>query len=138
MPLELNEEWAGAWLELRFSLGCTHQVYEQAGIEEASIRLTRFRSISGLFCLGGNGDLLPHLETHLEIFGNLFEAVPKLIRSRWPIEGGIVSDGAEQRLPFVGILAVLTQAFPCEGRLRIPPVIDLAWQQSISRPGVSS
>lgn len=55
-----------------------------------------------------DGDVLPDLETHLEILGNLFQVMSKLVLCRRTVEGGIVPDGAKKRLTVVEVLAVLS------------------------------
>ncbi len=71
-------------------------------------------------------DLLPHLETHFEVFGNLVQIVPKLIGCRRTIEGRVIPDRAKAGFTVVEILAVFTQAFSCKGGLGVLLQIDLA------------
>jgi len=56
---------------------------------------------------GGDGEFLPDLEAHLEVFRYLREVMPQLVDGRWPVEGRIVADGTKQWLAVVQILAIL-------------------------------
>jgi hypothetical protein len=57
------------------------RVIEVLCVQEARVRLARFGAITSLPCIGGDRELLPSLVTHLKIFENLIEVMPKLIRS---------------------------------------------------------
>ncbi len=85
-----------------------HEVIEQLRIEKPRVRLSGLGAISGLLRKGGNRELLPNLETHLKVFGNLIEVMPKLIRGLWPIKGRVVADRAKQRFTVVEVLAILS------------------------------
>ncbi len=91
MALELEDERAGVWLKLRFTVWSQHEVLEHLSIEKPCIRLTGLHAVTGLLRLDRDSEFFPHLETHLEIFGNLFEIVPHLIRSWRLVEGRIVT-----------------------------------------------
>lgn len=52
------------------------------------------------------------LEAHLKVFRDLVEVVFELVGGRWPIERGVVANGAEEWLSVIEILAVL--ALACE------------------------
>jgi hypothetical protein len=108
MALKFEQEWSGMWAEVRFSIGCQHQILEQVGIEESRIGLPRLHAIARLFREGWDRDFLPDLEAHLEILRDLVEIVFELIGGRWPVEGGIIADGPEEWFAVVEILTVLT------------------------------
>jgi len=82
--------------------------------------------IAGRLRIGGNRDLLPHLETHLEIFGDLGQIVPELVGGGRLVEGRVVAYGPEQWFALILILAMLSQAVPGERDLGLAPVIDLS------------
>ena len=76
VPFELEQECSRMRLELGLSVGRQYQLLEQLGIQEARVRLTGSRTIPRLLRVGGDRDLLPHLEAHLNFFGDLSEIVP--------------------------------------------------------------
>src|SRR5712691_3068404 len=106
MPLKLEQERPRMRLELRLTMRRQHQLIEQLGIEEPGIRLTRPHSITSVLRVAWNGDLFPHFEAHLKVFGNLIQIVTKLIHCRRSIERRIVPYGPEEWLVVVLILAV--------------------------------
>lgn len=71
MSLKLEQEEAGIRLKVRLTLWCEHYLIEELGIQETWVCLTCPGSISCLFRKGRNREFLPHLETHLKVFGNL-------------------------------------------------------------------
>ena len=126
MPLKLKQERAGVGFELRLTIRRQNQFVEQLGVKESRIRLARIRPIPRLLRKGWNRDQLPHLETHLEIFGNLVQVAPELIGRGRAVERRIVPHGPEQRFALVLILAILSQALPRKRALGVLPLIDLA------------
>lgn len=52
----------------------------------SGVRLARFQAITSLLCIGRDCELLLNFETHLKVFKNLTEVMPKLIRGLWPIK----------------------------------------------------
>ena len=81
---------------------------------------------------GRDGQLFPDLETHLEIFRDLVEIVLELVRGRRPVEGGIVTDGPEQGLAFIQVLAIFSETFSGEGGLVVFLLVDLSLPPLIS------
>src|SRR5262249_32038496 len=75
---------------------------------------------------GGNRDLLPHLETHLELLRDLIQVSSQLVRGGRSIERRIIPHGCEERLPLVLILRILTKAFLSKLGLRILAFVHLA------------
>jgi hypothetical protein len=71
-------------------------------------------------------NFLPCLETHLEIFRDLVQIVPKLICGWWPIESGVIADRAKAGFTVVEILTIFPQTVPCERGLLILFEINLA------------
>ena len=74
----------------------------------------------------GNGDLLPHLTTHLEVFGNLIQIPQELVCHWRSVECRIIAHGSEQRLVVVLVLAILAEALPGKRALGVLLLIDLA------------
>jgi hypothetical protein len=72
----------------------------------------------------GDGDLLPHLGTHLKVFGNLLQIPQKLVRRGRSVKTGINANGPEERLAFVEVLAKLAKGLSCKGRGGIFAAID--------------
>ncbi|MEO7860310.1 MAG: hypothetical protein ABIU05_07665 [Nitrospirales bacterium] len=79
MPLKLEQKWSGMCFKLRFSVGRQHHVIEELRIKKGRIRLTSFDSIAHMTGESRNGDLLPDLATHLEVFGDLSQVVEELV-----------------------------------------------------------
>jgi hypothetical protein len=73
----------------------------------------------------GNRDFLPHLETDLEVFGDLRQVMPELGGGGRSVERRVVPHGPEQRLALVLILAILLQTFMGKRALGILPFVDL-------------
>ena len=122
------------WLELRLSIRCEHEFVEELGIKEAWIGLTGPRPIAGLLGIARNRDLFPHLEAHLEVFGNLVQITPELVGCWRSVEGRVITDGPKQRLPLVLILTIFSQTLSGKRALGVLPRIDLALPAFI-RPG---
>ncbi|HEV8327270.1 MAG TPA: hypothetical protein VGQ08_07275 [Nitrospiraceae bacterium] len=126
MPLKLEQERAGVGFELRLTIRREHQLIKQLSVEEPGIRLTDPGSISGLPGIGRNRDLLPYLEAHLKVFGDLAEIVPELVCGGRSVERRVVPHRPEQRLALVLILAILPQALMSKRLLGILAIVDLA------------
>ena len=103
-----------------------HHVVTYLCLKKPGIQLSGLRPVTRLVRIARYGDVLPHREAPLAIVGNLLEGVPLLMGGGWSVERRIVTDGAEYRLPFVAILAVLTKAFPRKRSLGVVLVLDLA------------
>ncbi|MGH7181788.1 MAG: hypothetical protein ACREJN_07420 [Nitrospiraceae bacterium] len=56
-----------------------HQILEELSVEKQSVRLTRPDTIARVICIAGDGQLIPHLEAHVKIFGHLVQIAPKMI-----------------------------------------------------------
>src|SRR6478736_6062696 len=123
------------WLELRFSVRRQYQLLEQLGIQESRIGLTGPHTVAGMLGIGGNGDLFPHLETHLKVFGDLRQIVSKLVCGGRSVEGRVIAHRSEERLALVLILAVLAQAFTGERALGVLLLVDLALPAFIGPSG---
>ena len=113
------------WLELRLSVGRSTRSLNSLASRNRGLGCPAC-SIPRLLGIGGNRDLLPHLETHLKVFGNLVQIAPELIRGRRSVERRVVPHGPEERLALVLILAILPQALPGKRALGILPCVDLA------------
>lgn len=94
-------------LKLCLTVGCQNQLVEQFRVEETWICLSGLGAVANVIRKTWNGDFLSDLETHLEVFRNLFQVVAELIHRWWSIEGGIVPDGAKEWLAVMEILAIL-------------------------------
>ena len=135
MPLKLEQEWAGVWLKPRFTIWCEHEFVEELGIKKPWVRLPSLHAVAWLLGVAGNGDLLPYLEAHLEVFGDLIE-VPSQLLCRWrPIKCGVVADCTKERLSIVEILAILTEAFPGKGTFGVLLEVDLSLPAFIGPSG---
>ena len=95
--------------ELRLAIRCEHQIVEGLRVEESRVRLTHIRPKPRLPRKPWNRDQLPHLETNLEVFGNLVQVAPELFCGGRSLGRRIVSHGPKQRLPLILILAILPQ-----------------------------
>ena len=91
MALELKQERPRVGAELGISVGLQDQLVEAFGVEKVLIHLTSPRSIAGVLCVGRDGQLLPHLETHVEVFGDLRQVAGELIRGWRAVEGGVIT-----------------------------------------------
>jgi hypothetical protein len=113
-------------LELRLSIGCQHELLEECDIKEPWIRLTSSCPIPHLLGVGWNGDLLPHPNAHLKVFGDLVQVMPELIGSGRTVEGGIIADGPEEWLALILILGILPEALTRKTALDVLPLVNLA------------
>jgi len=111
-----------------------HQLLKQLGIQESWIGLPGPNTIAGVSCIAGTGDLLPHLEAHLKVFGNLGQIVPELIGSRRSVEGRLVPYGPEKWFLVVLVLTVFAETLLSKLTLGILLLVDLA-QPAFIGPG---
>jgi hypothetical protein len=124
--LELEQERTGVRLKLRLAIGREHKLFEEFCIKKPWIRLTGPHTIPGLLGIARNRDLLPHLEAHLKVFGDLAEIALELVCGRRSVERRVVTHGPEQWLVVVLVLAILAQTFLSKLALGIFPFVDLA------------
>ena len=106
-------------------------------IEKPWIGLAGFHAITRMIGEARDGDLLPHLATHLEVFGNLIQIPQELVGRGRSVERRIVAHRSEQWLVAVLVLAILTEAFPGKYALGVLLQIDLAFPAFIG-PGGSA
>src|SRR5437773_2125305 len=104
-------------LKLCLTIWGEDELVEEFRVEEPWIRLSGSGSIASLLRIARDRDVLPHLETHLKVFGNLVQVPSELIGGRRLVEGRIVPHGPEQWFPLVLILAILSQALSRENVL---------------------
>ena len=135
MPLELEQERAGVWAEVGFTIRCQDEIIEQLRIQESRIGLTGLRPVPRLFGKGRDRNLLPDLKTHLKVFRDLCQIPPKLIRRWRAIERGVITDSPEERFAIVLILAILTETFSRKRALRVLPLVDLPLPPFVSPGG---
>jgi hypothetical protein len=76
---ELEQERAGMRLELRLRKRPQYQILEELGVEKPSVRLACPDTIARVIGIAGDGQLIPHLEAHVKIFGNLVQIAPEMI-----------------------------------------------------------
>ncbi|MEO7859641.1 MAG: hypothetical protein ABIU05_04225 [Nitrospirales bacterium] len=72
-----------------------HHVIEQLRVKKARIRLTGFYSIAHMTDEARDGEVFPHLETHLEVFGNLIQIPLELVCRGRTVERRVVSYSPE-------------------------------------------
>ena len=72
-----------------------------------------------------NGDLLPDLATHLEVFGNLIQIPQELVGRGGSVECRIVSPSPKQGLVVILVLAILAEALPGKYTLGVLLLVDL-------------
>lgn len=112
-----------------------HQLGESFGVEKVRIRLSGPNAIACMLRIGWDGDLLPHLETHFKVFGDLRQVASELVCGWWPVEGRIIAHRAEERLAVVVILTELPKAYAGKARLGVLPLIDLSLPTFVSPRG---
>ena len=133
--MELQQEWSGMWLKLRFTIRCQHEIIEQLRIQESRIGLPSPCAIACVLRIAWNRDLLPHLEAHLNVFEDLSQIVPELVCGGRSVERRIIADGSKQGLPLVLILAVLSQTLTGKCALGLLLLVDLSLPTFISPGG---
>lgn len=126
MTLELKQKRAGMRTELRVPIGLQYELGEGLGVQKVGVGLSRAWAVAGMFRIGGDRELFPHLEAHLELFGDLRQIPCELVDGWRPIERRIITHRAKEWLSLVEILAVFAKAFPGKGRFCILPQIDLS------------
>ncbi len=106
VALEFEEKGAGVGVEVGLAIRREGQILEECRIEKTGVELSRFGPIAALPRKLRDRNLLPDLETHFEIFWDLIQVVPELIRRGGTVEGRVVAHRSKERLALVLILAV--------------------------------
>lgn len=119
-------------LKIRFTIRCQHEIIEQLRIQESRIGLPSPCAIACVLRIAWNHDILPHLEAHLNVFGDLSQIVPELVCGGRSVERRIIADGSKQGLPLVLILAVLSQTLTGKCALGLLLLADLSLPAFIS------
>ena len=94
-------------LELRLPIRPEHKLIEDLRVQKVRIGLAGLCPIARVLRITWDRDLLPHLEIHLKVFGNLIELLSELVRCRRAVKRRVIADRAETGLPLVQILAIL-------------------------------
>jgi len=123
---ELEQEWPGMWLELRLTKWPQNHILKELSVEKASVRLTCPGPIARVIDISGDGQLIPHLEAHVKIVGNLVQVASEMVGGGWTAIPRVVADGAKERPTLILILAILSETFSLKAALGEVRRIDLA------------
>src|SRR6185295_8411115 len=90
---ELEQERAGMRLKCRFTKWPQNHLLEELGVEKARVRLAGPDPMARVLGKAGDGQLIPHLEAHVKILGNLFPIAQQLIGIGRTAEPCVIADG---------------------------------------------
>ena len=121
--LELKDEGTSMVLE-HLAIGGEHELVEQPGIKEASVRLARLLAVALQRRVLRNGQFLPHLGAHVETWRKLLGVLGELVIRGGAVEGGVQAHSAEQRRSVVLKVGILSKTVLLEAPLGIGLVVD--------------